>query len=91
MKKEPKDGGYYQKSVKPLKAAVNKIARAAEKTNGLPQGSVKVSITKLSDATRDRLINGAAKTAKPVKTAKPAKTAKASKPAPKAAKTASAS
>lgn len=56
MKKNPKDGGYYQRSVRDVKRAVNAIARKTEKQFGLPSGTVAVSITKLQPATRQRLV-----------------------------------
>jgi len=55
-KKDPKDGGYYMRSVKALKTATNRIAREAEKRFHLPSGSVRISITKLTAGTRDRLV-----------------------------------
>jgi hypothetical protein len=56
MKKDPKDGGRYQKSVRDLKAATAKIARACEKEFKLPSGVVRISLTKLAPKTRDRLV-----------------------------------
>ena len=56
MKNDPKDGGYYLRSVAPLKKAANRIARKAEKQFGLPSGTMSVSITKLAPATRERLV-----------------------------------
>jgi hypothetical protein len=56
MKKNPKDGGYYQRSVKPLKDACNKLARKAEKSFGLPSGSVHIAVNKLGEKTKKRLM-----------------------------------
>jgi hypothetical protein len=56
MKKNPKDGGRYQESVKAVKTATAKIARACEKQFKLPPGVVRISLTKLAPKTRDRLV-----------------------------------
>lgn len=55
MKKEPVDGGRYQRSVKATKLAANKIARKVESQFELPRGVVKISLTKLGKATRERI------------------------------------
>lgn len=55
MKKNPADGGRYRRSVAATKAAANKIARKVEKQFGLPTGVVRISLTKLGKATRERI------------------------------------
>lgn len=55
VKKNPVDGGRYQKSVKSAKRGANFIARRAEADYKLPRGSVKICITKLSEKQKNRL------------------------------------
>jgi hypothetical protein len=55
MKKKPKDGGRYQRSVKATKAAANVIAKKVEKQFGLPRGVVRISLTKLPPAVRENI------------------------------------
>jgi hypothetical protein len=56
MKKDPKDGGYYQRSVKDVKAAAKVIARKAEKQYGLPSGTVRICLTKMTSTTREKIV-----------------------------------
>lgn len=55
MKTNPVDGGRYRKAVKFVKRAVKTVAREVELEYGLPKGSVRVSITKLSPKHRAKL------------------------------------
>ena len=55
MKKNPVDGGRYQKSVKDAKSAAKKIAREVEVKFELPRGSVRICLTKMSDGQRAKL------------------------------------
>ena len=60
MKNKPKDGGRYQREVKPLKDAATKIARHVEHVMALPRGCVRICLTALSDDQRERVLNRAA-------------------------------
>lgn len=55
MKKEPVDGGRYRRSVAATKTATKRIARKVEKQFGLPSGVVRISLTKLGKAARERI------------------------------------
>jgi hypothetical protein len=56
MKKNPVDGGRYQRSVKYLKKSAKALGRDIEYKYKLPRGSVKICLTKLNEKHRNRLI-----------------------------------
>jgi hypothetical protein len=59
MKTNPKDGGRYQKSVKRAKQVAKAISLQAEKEFGLPRGSVRICLTKMSARQRESFIGTA--------------------------------